>query len=62
MLLKSSEHLHPLLKVKSDFVNKNDENCNLDFFEMTTNTDERARKLQKRIIDISLISTRCEGY
>jgi hypothetical protein len=48
MLLKSCQHLHPLLKVKSDFVNKNDENCSLDFFEMTTNIDERARKLVNR--------------
>jgi hypothetical protein len=59
MLLKSCEHLHPLLKVKSDFVNKNDENCSLDFFEMKTNIDECARKLVNREL---LISTRCEGY
>jgi hypothetical protein len=43
MLLKSCEHLYPLLKVKSDFVNKNDENCSLDFFGMTTNIDEHVR-------------------
>jgi hypothetical protein len=50
MLLKCNHHLHPL------FENVNvdqhvDENCSLDIFEMTTNTN----KLVKELVTIKLL-------
>jgi hypothetical protein len=40
MLLKSYHHLHPLPKAKSYFVYKNDEDNNLDIFEMVAVNNE----------------------
>ncbi len=45
MLLKCYHHLHPLLKTKSSFVNKFDEDSNLDIFEMVEGISELAKEL-----------------
>jgi hypothetical protein len=45
MLLKCYHHLHPLLKTKSYFVNKFDEDSNLDIFEMVEGISELAKEL-----------------
>ncbi len=45
MLLKSYHHLHPLSKVESPFLYINDENINLDMFEMVVNTSELVKEL-----------------
>jgi hypothetical protein len=37
--------LHPLLKTKSSFVNKFDEDSNLDIFEMVEGISELAKEL-----------------
>jgi hypothetical protein len=34
MLLKSYHHLHSLLQGEHSFPNRNEEDCNLDIFEM----------------------------
>ncbi len=45
MLLKCYHHLHPLPKTKSLFVNKFDEDNNLDIFEMVASITEPAKEL-----------------
>ncbi len=45
MLLKSYHHLHPLPKAKSYFVYKNDEDNNLDIFEIVVVNSELHHKL-----------------
>jgi hypothetical protein len=45
MLLKCYHHLHPLPKTKSSFVNKFDEDNNLDIFEMVATISELAKEL-----------------
>jgi len=45
MFLKCYHHLHPLLKTKSSFVNKFDEDNNLDIFEMVEGINELAKEL-----------------
>ncbi len=55
MLLKSYHHLHPLLKAKSYFVYKNDENKNLDIFEMVAINSELHHKLLTSQISIKYV-------
>jgi hypothetical protein len=45
MFLTSYQHLHPLSKAKSYFVEQNDEDDNLVIFEMVANTCELTKKL-----------------
>ncbi len=55
MLVKYYHHLHPLIDNGSVFTKeKIIENCNLDFFEMTTTTIELAKELinNQRVVDI----------
>jgi hypothetical protein len=44
LLLKSYHHLHPLAKIESSFVNKSNEDNNLDIFEMVTSTNELTKE------------------
>jgi hypothetical protein len=55
MLVKCYHHLHPLIDNGSIFTKENIvEICNLDIFEMTTNTNELAKELinKQRVVDI----------
>ncbi len=45
MLLKSYHHLHPLSKGEILFPNINEEDCNLDNFEMMMDISELAKEL-----------------
>ncbi len=38
-------HLYPLLKVENSFVNKDDEDCNLEVLEMVLITNEHVKEL-----------------
>jgi hypothetical protein len=45
MLLKSYNHFHQLFKAKSFFISKNDEDSNLNIFEMVFNISEPTKEL-----------------
>jgi hypothetical protein len=46
MLVKCHHHLHPLIKFETHIVNQEeDENCNLDIFEMTISISEPPKEL-----------------
>jgi len=48
MILKYYNLLYPLVEFKYLVDQENDEDCNLDIFKMTTNTNKFAKELVKR--------------
>jgi hypothetical protein len=49
MLVKCHEHLHPLVRLDTNYVNQDifEQDCNLNIFEQTTNTSEPVEELVK---------------
>jgi hypothetical protein len=48
MLLKSYHHLHSLLQGEQSFLNRNEEDCSFDIFEMVMNNNKPMKKLVSR--------------
>jgi hypothetical protein len=54
MLVKCDEHLHPLVRLETNFANHNIfyQDCNLDIFEQISSTSEPIKELVKKELRI----------
>jgi hypothetical protein len=50
MSVKYHEHLHPLVRLETNFANQNifDQDCNLDIFEQITSISKLVKELVRR--------------